>query len=236
MKSRTTYKNLPYKKVYLYRFIGLILSIDFILILVLSSVSKTDALFKTIFVLLVWSLIFYMIPLLVLYFNYSRANKNSVLKLENDSIIFKKAPNAEQVEFKLTDIDYVELNLSLPLYENRWRLFFWDEYYYSYVVLKNGDSLVITCLLFDNLESLLPLNLIKKRKRFFPLVKYKSTLNEIQFSKLDDNVEFNKKVQKFMVKYKNKSKLELQDIIDGEYISEATLAAKKLIKLMESET
>ena len=225
------YKNLPYKKIYLFRFLFIMLSIATGLTIYLVYTTPLDILYKVLYVLIAWTLVGYLGPMLILYFNYRSYNKNTVFQISSNAIIYEDA--LKKRKFTFEEIAYIEFNLSYPLYENRWRLFFWDEYYYALVKLKDGEKYIITCLLCDELKEIIPIDLIKKRRRVFPLVQIKE---KIKLSNLvNDNILFEKKVQSFIIKFKNKSELELQNIVKSknEYQSEAVQAAKKLLKLKE---
>lgn len=230
MAKNKIYKNLPYKKIYLYRFVVLMILISLLIPLFGLLKSGTISLFATL-AMLIWTISFYLLPMLILYFNYRSYNKYTILQISNNGITYKDG--LQKRAFPFEEIEYVEFNLSYPLYENRWRLAFWDEYYYALVKLKDGEKYIITCLLCDELKEIIPIDLIKKRRRVFPLVQIKE---KIKLSNLvNDNILFEKKVQSFIIKFKNKSELELQNIVKSknEYQSEAVQAAKKLLKLKE---
>lgn len=220
------YSNLPYKKVYLYRSIAFMSVISLVIMFFISLYYKEIS-FITIVVLFFWTSLVYLMPLLILYFNYKNNNKNSILKIYNNTITFNNKTNEQS--FKIDDINAVELNLSIPLYYNRWRLFYWDEFYYALILLKSGEELVITCLLCDELERYIPINLIKRRERVFPLIELRQENKE----KLnDENIRIERKTQDFILKFRDKSESELKEIIanKNEYQREAIIAAKKLLE------
>ena len=229
MKNKV-YKNLPYKRTFFLRAILIILIIELIAIFSLVYTNPLDISFKIMRVMLLFTISVYLTPLLILYFNYYNYNKSTALEISNNVIIYKSALKNRM--FTFNEVAYIEFNLSYPLYENRWRLFFWDEYYYALIKLKSGEKFIITCLLCDELKEMIPASLIRKRRRVFPLVQLEEDVKS-ENKRIDKSIEFEKKVEVFMIKFKHKSELELQNIVksENEYQSEAVQAAKKLLKL-----
>ena len=229
MKNKV-YKNLPYKRTFFLRAILIILIIELIAIFSLVYTNPLDISFKIMRVMLLFTISVYLTPLLILYFNYYNYNKSTALEISNNVIIYKSALKKRM--FTFNEVAYIEFNLSYPLYENRWRLFFWDEYYYALIKLKSGEKFIITCLLCDELKEMIPASLIRKRRRVFPLVQLEEDVKS-ENKRIDKSIEFEKKVEVFMIKFKHKSELELQNIVksENEYQSEAVQAAKKLLKL-----
>lgn len=223
------YKNLPNKKIYLYRSILFMILIS-MLIPLFGILKSREISLVALVVMLIWTSALYLMPMLVLYFNYRKFNKDVVLKTKNASIVFED--KLKKRMFTFNEVAYIEFNLSYPLYENRWRLFFWDEYYYALIKLKSGEKFIITCLLCDELKEMIPASLIRKRRRVFPLVQLEEDVKS-ENKRIDKSIEFEKKVEVFMIKFKHKSELELQNIVksENEYQSEAVQAAKKLLKL-----
>jgi len=146
----------------------MILGVFIVLTSIIAFTTSLNVFFKIIQIVVLWILVLYLIPLLILYFNYSKVNKNNVFIFDKESIIFNDGVNKNN--FKLEDIECIELNLSIPLYNKRYRLFFWDEYFYALLKLKNGKKLYITCLLCDELEKFIPKHLFKRKERIFPLI------------------------------------------------------------------
>ncbi|WOC41059.1 hypothetical protein [Polaribacter sp. HL-MS24] len=226
------YKNLPYKKIYLFRFLFIMLSIATGLTIYLVYTTPLDILYKVLYVLITWTLVGYLGPMLILYFNYRSYNKNTIFQISSNAIIYEDA--LKKREFTFEEIAYIEFNLSYPLYDNRWRLFFWDEYYYAVIKLKNRERLIVTCLLFNELKQRIPVSLIRKRRRVFPLVQIEERVN-LKNELVNKSIELEKKVKSFMKKFENKSKLELEGIVKSKnkYQLEATQAAENLLKLLE---
>ena len=174
----------------------------------------------------IWSLSFYIIPLFYIHFNYYKKNRNNILKINENGISISQ--QNDLVEFKFSEIKKVEFNFSYPLYDKRFRWFFWDEYFYAEVHLKNGKNLIITCLLFDKLEAIIPSNLIKRKKRIFPYIK-KKNLNTIE---KETKIQTKKRIENLTLSFKQKSKSELNEIINNknQYQKEAIEIANQILK------
>lgn len=223
---RKEYSNLPYKRVFFYRplIIMVIVSISvFLFFLINNSINTVLAITQ---IALLWGVIGYLIPLLILFFNYQKENSKTILVILNgDKLTYRKKNRF--IEFTLSDIDKVVLNLSFPLYHKDIRLFFWDEYYYADIKLKNGENIIITCLLCDEIEQIIPRNLIERKRRIFQLISSPDP-ESIKYS----NKEYNDRVKSLMIKFEKKSKSELKNIVDNKdkFQKEAVEAAKNLLK------
>ena len=220
------YHNLPNRKIYLSRALFLCFGI-YIGFLILSLYeNELNITFKVMGVVVIWSLMVYLIPLLILYFNYYISNKESSFIVGPKSLSYSE--KNEIIEFGINEIEKVVLNLSYPLYEKRYRLFFWDEYFYSEIFLKNGEKIIITCLLFDKIETIIPSNLIIRKKRIFPFIK------KMNYEKtVEKNIIQNKnRNEKLTLNFKEKSKSELTEIINNKnkYQKEAVEIANQLLK------
>lgn len=227
--SNKIYSGLTNRKVYLFRFVFIMLFIAAGLIVYLFYTTPLDIFYKLLYVLTTLTFFVYLGPLLILYFNYSRENKTVVFEIKNDTLIFKK--DASEDVFTIEDIDFVEFNFSVPLYNKQLRLFFWDEYYYAKIKLVNEDVFYITCLLCDDIEGFIPEILIKRRRRVFPLIQYKQEVKS-DYKRIQEDVQSEEKVQRFIIKFKDKSQIELQHIIKNpsQYQKEAVEAALHIIQ------
>ncbi len=163
------YSNLPNSKIYFYRALFFCLIIYIILFIFSLHQTNLNIAIKIMAIVSIWSLSFYIIPLVFIHFNYYKINRNSILNITQKGFLLSQ--RNDSVEFDFNEIKKVVFNLSYPLYDKRFRLFFWDEYFYAQVYLKSGKNIIITCLLFDKLEAIIPSNLIKRKKRIFPYIK-----------------------------------------------------------------
>ncbi|MHA7057059.1 hypothetical protein ACWGOQ_0007560 [Aquimarina sp. M1] len=200
-----------------------------ILSFVLVGSSESVAL-RGIQVTMLWGILVYLLPLLILFFNYRKKNRNISLKIENHNIhYYNNKENLNSFTFRVESIDKVVFNQSFPLYYNNVRLFFWDEYYYALVRLKNGEKIVVTCLLCDEFEKFIPSHLIVEKRRLFPLIDLSSSSSSIRQGKENNN---NERINALMSKFKSKSQEELENIIlnEGSYQKEAVQAARNLLK------
>lgn len=224
------YSNLSYKKVFLYRYLLIIVLVNIGLFsFFFFKTSSFKSTLNILGIILLFETIFYLIPLLILYFNYWNINKGVTLEVSNNSFVYDDGKLKSS--FTVDKIAEVELNLSGNLYDKFVRLFFWDEYYYADINLVNGENFYITCLLCNEIEELVPLDLIKRRRRILPLIRPSEKM-ELKNKNIRNKTQSEKKVQQFLLKFKDKSKGELENIIENsnQYQKEAIQAAIKLRK------
>ena len=220
------YSNLPNSKIYFYRALLFCLIIYIAIFIFALNQNNLNIAIKVMAGVSIWSLSFYVIPLIYIHFNYYRKNRNSILKINENGISISR--KNDLVEFEFSEIKKVEFNFSYPLYDKRFRWFFWDEYFYAEVFLKNGENLIITCLLFDKLETIIPSKLIKRKKRIFPYIK-KENLNTIE---KETKIQTEKRIENLTLRFKKKSESELNEIINNKnkYQKEAIEIANQILK------
>jgi hypothetical protein len=220
------YSNLPNSKVYFYRALLFCFIIDIGIFIFALYQNNLNIAIKVMAGVSIWSLCVYIIPLIYIHFNYYIENKNSILKLTENGISISR--KNDLVVFEFNEIKKVEFNFSYTLYDKRFRWFFWDEYFYAEVHLKNGENLIITCLLFDQLETIIPLKLIKRKKRIFPYIK------KLNVSTIEKNtkIQTGKRIKNLTLSFKKKSKSELSEIINNKnkYQKEAIEIANQILK------
>ena len=106
---------------------------------------------------------------LYLHWQYYRVNKGEEYAIERDKIVRWK--QGKQEEFLAKDIMLVNITLSPALYKKSNVHFMGIEaYYYACVYLKNGEKLILTCLLHPKLDDILHQLkgvAIKRKKRVF---------------------------------------------------------------------
>ena len=220
------YSNLPNSKIYFYRAL-LFCTIIYIGIFIFALYQNNlNIAIKVMAVVSIWSLTVYIIPLIYIQLNYYKKNKNSVLKINEKGISISR--KNDLVKFEFSEIQKVEFNFSYPLYDKRFRWFFWDEYFYAEIHLKKGENLIITCLLFDKLETIIPSKLIKRKKRIFPYIK-KENSEKIEKEK---KIQSEKRIEKLTLGFKEKSESELNEIINNKnkYQKEAIEIANQILK------
>lgn len=119
-----------------------------------------------------FTFIFYLGPLLILIFNYILKNKRASLKIHFDKDIPDKIEylsRGRNIHFKVEDIQNIEWNMSITSYENRYKWFFWDEYFYYKIILKDGSQIFVPCILCDSIDEIFENNNLKKIKRYYPI-------------------------------------------------------------------
>jgi hypothetical protein len=110
------------------------------------------------------------IPLVILYFNYKRYNKDLILKISPNSR-YELTKSSEYIEFYKEDIEHIEFILSYAVFDKRASFLLWDSYFYVKIVLKNSQHVYITCIVCDDLSLYFPESIIKRRKIFFPYIR-----------------------------------------------------------------
>ena len=160
------------KRKYFYRFVTIILLVDIGIVLIVGNNNQLNnfKLINLLIGLLGFTLVFYLLPLIILYFNYLNTNKKDVLIVGEDSKIVYTNENQKK-EFLISDVKSLEIHLSKTAYEKRMRWFFWDELFYHKLILKGGDSLIVSCLMSDDLHQYFSRNQMKRVKRLFPIIK-----------------------------------------------------------------
>ncbi|SDY05643.1 hypothetical protein SAMN05444411_1168 [Lutibacter oricola] len=177
IKKNTIYKiDFDRKRKYFYNFliymflIGISLPIIFYLIFDLS-ISVTIKMCLSFFL---FTSVFYLIPLIVLFKNYTKHNKHFELIIEENEkyLINRKNTNLKsKINLPDSEIKIINSNLSYSLFDNRIRLLFWDELFYNELILKNNERIYISCLLCDELIEHFPNVKNNRIKRIFPNIK-----------------------------------------------------------------
>lgn len=159
------------KHIYFYRFVYTILIIDFVLIVIFSSINGYDAMntIKLIIGTLLFTILFYLGPLVYLFFNYTKSNKNQEFQfIDNSELVIKIGKLKKTISF--SDIKRLEIHVSKTAFENRMKWFFWDELFYYKLVLKNEEKIIITCYVGNDIEKYFKPKKIKKIERIFPKI------------------------------------------------------------------
>ncbi len=162
--------NFERKRKYFYNFLLMALFIDFLIVCLIAFTYNLslNISMKVFFILFLLTLIFYIIPLVFLYINYMRYNKDSRLMIENS--LMKFSSKRREIDFSITDVAYISIHMSVTLFEKRIRWFFWDELFYYKIHLENGSPILISCFLCDDLLKHFPNVEIQRKKQFFPRV------------------------------------------------------------------
>jgi hypothetical protein len=154
--------------------------------------------------------IIFFVPVVVLHLNYYLKNKGDLFIYDglNQRINFNH--KGMTFEFIFEDIKYVKQFRSYPLAENRFQWTPWDNYNYSVIYLKNGESMIITSLLVPNLDLPIPQNKKQLIKSFYC---YASTDYKDELKLADNRLNipgvFRKRIRK-------KSTKELEEIVSSE--------------------
>lgn len=120
-------------------------------------------------VLIVWSIL-YLFPLFLLYFNHRFHSKSIVFTYDDEENNLRYSSPKKEITFAIDDIEKVELYLTPNAYEKfiDWQYF--GKYNYSKIYIKNNGVISISCLVCDEIEDIIPENLIKKKKKYIPII------------------------------------------------------------------
>jgi len=117
-----------------------------------------------------WSIL-QLIPLLLLYFNHYYHNKTVVLTYDDTQNNLRYHSSKRDFIFSMDDIEKVELFLAPNAFE---KIFDWQyigKYHYSKIYTKTHEVINISCLVCDMIKDIIPKELIKKKKKFIPIIK-----------------------------------------------------------------
>jgi hypothetical protein len=120
-------------------------------------------------VLIVWGILF-IFPLLLLYFNHRFYSKTIVFTYDEDENNLTYHSSKKEFSFTIDDIEKVELYLTPNAYEKfiDWQYF--GKYHYSKIYTKTNEVINISCLVCDEIEDIIPEKLIKKKKKYIPII------------------------------------------------------------------
>lgn len=120
-------------------------------------------------VLIIWGILF-IFPLLLLYFNHRFYSKSIVFTYDEAESNLTYHSSKKEFTFTIDDIEKVELYLTPNAYKKfiDWQYF--GKYHYSKIYIKNNEEINISCLVCDEIESIIPENLIKKKKKYIPII------------------------------------------------------------------
>ena len=124
--------------------------------------------FKLFIAILIGQGILFYIPLILLYINYYKSNKRTILKVEEDHFTFITKSTSHVVY--IDEIDKVDLHVSIPKKSNRTIWFFWHKYFYIRVFTPSRDF-IITCLICEEFSDFYPELNVSRIGHHMPLIK-----------------------------------------------------------------
>jgi hypothetical protein len=169
------------------------------------------------------------IPLMIIHINYFTKNKK--VKFQIDKTKYKLVSAQSTIEFY--DNEIIDAILIKCIYykqeidkTRRWKAS-WSDYGYLRLQIKEFDNFIyLTSLMIDIKNP--PLKKYRTIYKLFPMIG-----NELHPDKQRVLIEENQKrlINNFKIKFKNKSKTDLIQIIDNEndFLKEAVIAAKDLL-------
>lgn len=122
-----------------------------------------------VFFMQIFIFIVFTTPMLILKINYEKHNKDIDFKMDlpNQKFIITNKINGFVMDILFDDI--VEIHRIESYNKSFIHIGYMDFFYYE-LVLKTGESVVITCFLSDNLEKFIHVNKLKVIKKFFPYI------------------------------------------------------------------
>ena len=120
-------------------------------------------------VLVVWGVL-YVLPLFILYFNHHANSKSVEFSFEQEGNKFKYSSNKKNVTFTMDDIEKIELYLRPNMYEKFFELQYFGDYHYYRIFIKKRGAINISCLVCDEIEDFIPEKLIKRKKKYLPIL------------------------------------------------------------------
>jgi len=147
------------------------IGLDILIILIFSFNNHLNQLILLALFVFVISFVFYIGPLLFLFFNYYKENKDVKLLISNDSSADSSGSNEDSIiELSQSNILKIEKHLSYPSYDERMHWFFWDELFYYKIRFEDSTEVYVSCLLCDSLEVHFQNVPFEKVKRWFPSI------------------------------------------------------------------
>ena len=122
---------------------------------------------------MIFTFVFCDLPFLFIYFNHANSNLHLSFSLQKKANTFKcivESKGKEVKTFLIDDIDKIIVHQSHPVYDDRLATMIWDRFFYYEIFLLNGDRIILSCLVVDDLELYLKSDLFIKRKVFFCMI------------------------------------------------------------------
>ncbi|TXK78897.1 hypothetical protein [Mesonia sp. K4-1] len=114
-------------------------------------------------------LLFFMLPLCILYFNHRKFSKSVVFEINDKDYSYKT--KTDVINFNEEDIINIKLWLSPPSYDKRIDFLYFGKYHFATINTKQNKSFNLSCLVFDKIESVFAEKLIERKKKLFPIMK-----------------------------------------------------------------
>ena len=133
------------------------------------SINMAISIFWPVFI---FSLLLYLVPLLIVFFNHWYYSRNTRISMEviDDETIFTLKFAKRNVMLEYKNLSRIELMLSYPRYDKRVSWMFWDNYYYFIIVMKDGKSYPISCLICGDLLKYISREKITNTRIMFPII------------------------------------------------------------------
>ena len=219
------------KSKYLYKPLIIAFVIDIIVVIGMTNYydeSFSTALFFFIIIIIFHSILI-TIPLVILYSNYFKNDKNISFSIINEGESFIYQNKNIEIRILKDDIEKVIFYLSPGLYRNGLTWLYWDDFFYSEIV-TNNKTFRVSCLVIDTLKEFIEKEKIERRLIYFPIIK--DRLINIDKSLIIPNDP----IERFKLKFKDKTQDELEEMIkySKNYQKDAVEAARILLNEKDS--
>ncbi len=93
--------------------------------------------------------VIFCVPVIFLFWRYVALNKHVAVEYQKDTVYVFCGENSRVID--VSDIERVEIKVTLPVYFNGFRYFATDSYFYAVIRLKSGEHFVVTSLIDNEL-------------------------------------------------------------------------------------
>ncbi|MUV02156.1 hypothetical protein GN157_00395 [Flavobacterium rakeshii] len=131
------------------------------------------------------SLLIFLLPFLIIYYNHSKHNRHSIFHIINQGKegIYNYTNNNIEITFTDDDIEKAEVVHSTHAYQKRKKQLPWHEIFYTVFTLKNGEQIIISSFTFSDIDFLQSTTVcfpITGFTRSWPLIKSHKTIPYIK--------------------------------------------------------
>lgn len=149
------------------------ITVTFILVFVVSILMmnvKVEIFPKLVLLVFGWYLIFDIIPLTILFINHMRHSIKVLLVYDKSNRSFSYINSSNEVTFFENEIINLKLYLTPPAFDKRFDILFFGRYHYAEIILKDDESIIVSCLVCDDISKIVSSKLIQRKKKFFPII------------------------------------------------------------------
>jgi hypothetical protein len=161
------------KRRFLYNIVLKIIGISlfvFIGFVVYKDIEDSIIVLKLIGGIILFDLVFYFIPLFILYSNHRKHGKGVVFEYDKIHKKYIYSSQDQEIKFTAADLNEVVHFVTPSNYEERTDWVMWGKFFYTHINLKCGRVIKLSCLVLDEVENVFPAEKTIKKKKFFPII------------------------------------------------------------------